>query len=204
MRLFRFFLLFALCVPFADSASAQLFGPRSAGRNSTRRAISRTLEITGTLDEAPTITRQERSATDFVGSDSREVSGFVGSTQASTATSVTSAVEGLPEETSPFVNRALAKPPFGIYPARLSIAFDVPVNSPHGATPERSSRQVQSLAQKLGFRIQRNRDQRSAVITGTVATDHERQIAGLLVLFEPGVETVTNEVQVQSLRSNQP
>ena len=186
----------------SDSTSAQLFGPRRVGRNVRGNPAPSTSSV-GTVTEDRRFVRGNRSANDFVGTDSTEARAFVGSTQATNDGNVTTAVESLREQPNVRVNRPATISRRGIYRPRLQIAFSVqPAEQPeslpqdHQAPFETLSGSVRELSREHSFRITHDPRERSATLTGTVPTEHDRQIAELLVLFEPGVETVENDLRV--------
>ena len=198
MRFSQFILVTLAVLNCADVANAQLFGPRNVGRNSRQRPPSLLRAMsTGAEGGLPDV--RERPAGDFVGSDRRDAT-FVGSAQATTDGSVTLSVEGLREQIPPGINRPRVRRSSGIYPERLSVAFTYPAEGfgtisrdADGNVPDHLGR----LAERRGFEVERRPHDRSTVVTGTVPTEHDRQIAALLASFEPGVESVTNEIQVE-------
>ncbi len=45
---------------------------------------------------------------------------------------------------------------------------------------------------------------RTAILTGSVGTDHARDLAAQVALLEPGIDQIQNDLQVRSARSTRP
>lgn len=191
-------LLLAVLSPSAD---AQLFGPRDVGRNTRGNQLSDSATA-GTVTEDRRFVRGSRSADNFVGADRQEASAFVGSTQTVNDGEVTTAVEGLREQPAARVNRMAMETRQGMYRPRLRIGFSLRRPNRDGMQSharhsfDRISQPLHELSGERGFRINHVPRERVATLTGTVPTEHDRQIAELLASFEPGVETVKNDLQV--------
>lgn len=190
-----------LLVVLSRSADAQLFGPRSVGRNARGNQLTDS-STAGTITEDRRFIRGSRSADNFVGADRQEATAFVGSAQTINDGEVTTAVEGLSELPTARVNRSATEPRRGMYRPRLRIGFSLQRQVQEG-TRQRAlrsfitiSQPLQELSAERGFRISHAPTERVATLTGTVATEHDRQIAELLARFEPGVETVKNDLQL--------
>jgi hypothetical protein len=190
-----FVLIICMAVP-AEQAKAQLFGPRSIGRN-TRGQQMTALESAGSVDETRRFVRGQRAANNFVGSDRDEAAAFIGNVQATNDGEVTDSVTGLREQPTARVNRARVRKTTGLYAARLSPNFArQPQQSGHAVVRPAYSAALNSLSEQRGFQISLSPTRRSAILTGTVQSEHDRQIAELLVMFEPGLENVKNDLQV--------
>ena len=180
----------------ADRAEAQLFGPRDIGRNARGQQLTG-MESAGSVGANRRFVRGQRAVNDFVGSDRDDAAAFVGNIQSTNDGVVTDSVAGLREQATVRVNRARVRKTTGLYAARLSptIAMHLPG---HGNFTERPAISValSSLSEQRGFQISLSPTQRSVVLTGTVPTKHDRKIAELLVMFEPGLESVKNDLQV--------
>lgn len=208
---FRALLIGCLVVLSSASAHAQLFGPRSIGKNSRGRNLTAP-DAVGTVTEDRRFVRGSRAAGDFVGADKGETSAFVGNTQAVNDGTVTSAVTGLREQTTVRVNRPLTVRRTGIYAPRITVGFEVPpriyspsfssepaVARPGEVTPTASpvvSSALQQMGDRLGFQVNPSPTERVATLTGTVPTAHDRRIAELLASFEPGLGSVKNDLRV--------
>ncbi len=192
----------------SDDAAAQLFGKRSVGSTLSRRArptgVGRTTTAdasadAGTIQGNERFVRGMRGRADFVGGDSRDRGGFVGSQQAETTGTVRTAVSGPRGDTGPDANQGQAKtaaPRTGMYDPRLRIDFSF--------TPE--SPRVVSVALTRRLRACRGIDQSSPIVVsvegetatlrGEVAAERDRKLARLMLLFEPGISQVRNELTV--------
>tara|TARA_B100000676_G_C17905595_1_gene747103 strand:- start:248 stop:913 length:666 start_codon:yes stop_codon:yes gene_type:complete len=209
-----------LCVTlWSPALEAQLFGPRSIGRNVRGQGLRTALpqvestSATGSTSSSgaePRYLRSQRSTRDFVGNDSQETARFVGNTTANNDGNAGDSVSGLREQPVVRVNRVRIRRATGSYLPRLSVAFAVP-GSPtiqQKATPPAQTNptvgesvRLSPLAKfvqqhKLG--ISPDPREHAVRLTGTVPTERDRRIAELLVLFEPGVESVANDLTVQS------
>lgn len=199
--------ILAIVTVFAScrSTSAQLFGPRSLGRNARGDQMVDTATA-GTVTEDRRFVRGSRSSDNFVGSDRTEASVFVGNTQATNDGDITTAVETLREQRTIQVNRNATASRRGMYRPRLRINFALQPPEENRAEGQRLnsfatlSESTQELSAERGFRVNHAPTERAAILSGTVPTEHDRQIAELLVMFEPGVETVKNDLQVKPTR----
>lgn len=193
------------CTMVCESATAQLFGPRAIGRNARGNQMTDT-STAGTVTDDRRFVRGSRSADNFVGADRTEASVFVGNAQATNDGAVTTAVESLREQPTARVNRTATTIRRGMYRPRLSIGFSTQPESQQVADSRgqttflRLSQPIRELSVDRGFQVSHVPTERGAILTGTVRTEHDRQIAELLVMFEPGVETVTNRLEVQNSR----
>ena len=90
--------------------------------------------------------------------------------------------------------------PTKVYPPRLTVGFDY--------TPPAAAAVRQSLTQRLescsGLRrlgpIEVSLEGRTATLRGKVASERDRTLAQSLLLFEPGISQVKNELAVGSPR----
>ena len=195
---------------FSSEAFAQLFGPRTLGQPLSRRSRpgmrAQSLEDVGTLSGNERFLRSNRSRSDFVGVDIRDHVGFVGAVQANKTTRVVSPTAGLRVEigtTSP-VNQPRGGPSqSGLYEPRLQLGFNVPLLGTKAADP-RVAAKLQSLEalKRLG-RIEVSVEGQTATLRGVVPSAHAARLATLLALFEPGIESVRNELQIGTVASPQ-
>jgi hypothetical protein len=146
--------------------------------------------------------RDERSVSDFVGSNTtaEAAAGFVGGQSAVTA--AISSITGLTEEARPPLNRPRIIRPTGLYAERLTLAPEVLSQlsaSPDNAmeTP-RISESLQSFIQARSVTIEVSPEDHSAILRGAVPSEADRQQTELLVMFEPGIQKVVNELTVDS------
>lgn len=199
------FLLLLIPLTLIAPVQAQLFGSRDIGRNARGRNLSRPDSV-GTVTEDRRFVRGSRAASDFVGSSRTDAAAFVGNTQSTNDGVVPSSVTGLREQPTRRVNRPASAAVRGMYRPRMSIGFDIPAPQqlPTAARGLQSSDQppvakaLATLARQHNLQISLSATERSATLTGTVPTEHDRQIAELLLKFEPGLENVTNDLRVQN------
>ncbi len=194
----RLLALLILTVPLAcSSASAQLFGDRDISSNRTR--TSKDLDSAATVTGSEKFVRGNRTAGDFVGAGDTEKSTFVGASQAPPAANATDSVTGLAEQTTPLVNIPKRRRATGIYAERLTIGFES-----HGHAGIRLpavaslSKQLSKIISDRGYQLQVSPGDSTAKLTGTVESQQKKRIAELLVLFEPGISIVENELHVES------
>ena len=197
-----------LCVlMLTDSCQAQgLFGQRSLGGSLSKRsrpgATAASQSTPGTVESGRRFLREERSVSDFVGSNTtaEAASGFVGGQSAATA--AVSSVTGLTEEARPPLNRPRIIRPTGLYAERLTLSSDVfDVGSTSSSISEdtpRISESLQSFIQARSVTIEVSPADHSAILRGAVPSEADRQQTELLVMFEPGIRKVVNELTVDS------
>ena len=176
-------------VLYCDLADAQLFGSRALGKSfSSRRS----------LPAANRFVRQNRSGADFVGNDTRDQSGFVGNTQARRQGSVPAATESLRDRQPPRINQPAQVPSAnGRYAPRLVSSFSFNARS-----AVRSQRVTQRSLQRLNgteqfAAISVSVVGRVATLQGEVASAHQRSLAELMALFDPGIDRVQNELRIR-------
>jgi hypothetical protein len=78
------------------------------------------------------------------------------------------------------------------------IGFAVPTVASSDVSTKLSGQLSRSSAISSAGGVSVDLDGKTAVLRGTVATDHDRQLAALVAMLEPGVSQVRNELQVQS------
>ena len=161
-------------------------------------------EITG--DER--FLRDARDASDFVGADSRE-GGFVGGQSAADGeirSAIESARDLVQEAVDPAINRVQTVPQLqtGMYAPRLRLGF-TPTTLP---APVLETSMVRRLSTSSAIRsttpLEVSMAGRTARLRGTVGSEHEKRLAGLMLLFEPGISKVENELAVATPESNSP
>lgn len=198
-------------------AQAQLFGDRPLGGTLSRRpqpgstsqldaaaAASEGMagnlgasvgELTGT----ERFLRSNRTRADFVGSDLIDRPGFIGSVQGNARGIIRSAITNL----RPLVNEQINRlPPEPItrqarpYAPRYQVGFDYPLP----ASAEVEATLAQQLLRIPGMErlgpIEVSVVGQTAILRGAVASDHQRDVAEQLVLLEPGIREVQNELYV--------
>jgi hypothetical protein len=199
---------FVICLTVTvNTCSAQgLFGQRQLGGGVSRRNSPAASSATpGSVTEGRRFSREARTVRDFVGGATAEsgAPAFVGGNTAVTA--AISSITGLREEVRVPLNRPRIIRPTGLYAERLSVSGDIlePVNLPSDAVLISPS--LESLIQSRSVTIEVSREDRSATLRGAVPSEHDRQTTELLVMLEPGIQTVVNELTVDTaLPSLQP
>ena len=188
------------------TAQAQLFGSRTLGsplrNDSADRALGASVDGTssGMLQGSERFLRGNRSRNDFVGSNRSDQTGFVGAGQAIGVGRVQSATEGLRIDAADTqrINRPLPRQPRrGMYYPRLEIAFDVSDDISLRTEVTPSLRIRQRVTKVAGDNIELTLADRTAVLRGTVESQHDADLATRLLSFEPGIDHVQNELQVR-------
>lgn len=186
-----------IVVVSGEDASAQLFGDTTLNPNRRRRNAASDLS-TSVIDR---FLNSDRSSTGFVGAANPGQTPFVGAgSAAQTGTgTTTSAVTGLREETAPPVNVPRTRTAAGIYAPKLTVGFQyqLPDGRKQSPGPARLTT-VQKYAATRGISLAVSPDGTTAFLQGSVASPKKRQLAELIVLFEPGIETVVNDLIVGS------
>lgn len=197
-----------LCLGIGTAAQGQMFGQSRLGQSRMGRVPRRApprkgLREVGTFTGTERFLRENRTAEDFVGVDTTGRTGFVGtqqSTEAPPAAAVPAAAE-VQVETGPEVN--LTQPKIasttGMYRPRLRVDFSF--------APRQASQISRALAGQLQRTpaiqptspIQVTVEGATAVLRGSVASERQRVLAGNLMLFEPGISKVQNDLTVKSL-----
>ncbi len=185
-----------IALTYQSEAAAQLFGQRSFGRTPLRRA--QPSEQIGQISGSERFLRGNRRATDFVGRDSSERRSFVGVEQGAMQGRVRSAVSNLRPAREPSVNRPPAPPASRQqpYPPRLTIDFRY---TPRSTESVRSTLQ-RRLADSPGIKnlgpVEVRLENRTAILEGEVASEHDRVLAEQLARLEPGISQVRNLLRV--------
>ena len=140
--------------------------------------------------------RGNRRAGDFVGADSRDVQNVL-QTMGYDGRATGSSSQIRPSRTRSYQPRATNTGLRGQAPVRtgLKVDFDYPQAPPSEAATVLAKR----LQTVPGFKNQSLEvllQERTAILRGAVATEHDRLLAEQLVRLEPGVSQVRNELQV--------
>jgi osmotically-inducible protein OsmY len=154
----------------------------------------------GTVTGAERFVRGNRAAGDFVGSDSGDRSAFIGAA-GETSGSIQSAATGTLVRGSAIaeVNRTRVRAPApSMYEARLRIAFDF--NQPSkAAASQAAARQLKvSRAVDPTSSIEVSVAGSTATLRGVVGSEREKRLAQMMMLFEPGISSVKNELAIAS------
>ncbi len=216
----------------AHQAPAQLFGERSLGRASpprgresqaSRRSFSSGLferssagksagsnspfAGVGMPDESARYMRGNRSARDFVGANSGNVQNFVGVQQTEDPSAIRSAIDEVAVQTGPDANRtgrAAARTRTRMYQPRLRVGFDFA----RPASPQLSSRltnRLESTLTSVGTAsVEVSVEEETAILRGEVGSAREKKLARLLLLLEPGISNVRDELTVKGAPKKSP
>lgn len=203
----------------SDAAMAQLFGQRTLGQPLTKRssvsgqastsgstATSGTSGAAGSnqggvLNPAARYLRGNRKARDFVGRDTRDQAGFVGSLQAGDAAKAKPTADDMTVEKSADANVPGAGADISratMYAPRLEVGFRQSPRLAPRVSRELERRLQTVFARDGSSRIEVSMAGDAAILQGQVASEHDRLLAALLLSFEPGVARVQNELQVGS------
>lgn len=194
------------CVLWAGTelAEAQMFGARSVGRPLARRPGPGALEEqadVGTLQGSERFLRQNRSALDFVGRDIVDVPRYVGLLQARTRGQIPATTQGLTRrvDRSESINQPLLPARRGtIYPPRLEISMDESLLSRDSTSSGQQALETLIRSPQLAgtSRIGVSLAGRTAILHGEVPSAADRELAEILLTFEPGISAIQNELQV--------
>jgi len=194
-----------LLVGHVAPAEAQLFGNRTLSSPLSRR--TKPGETVGGLSGSERFLRGNRRATDFVGSDSRDPRSFVGEQQGTTAGRVRSATEGLRarrDQTRQLNPRYRKRATRDMYDPRLVVGFELTVR-PREAARSSALRSFRTDAANGRFgSIEISVNGRTATLAGSVASANDRSLAEALVLLEPGIGDVQNDLVVTALPTPPP
>jgi len=207
----------------AEGAQAQLFGNRTVGQGITspRARTSGTnqrsllgqlldrhssknnesaLSGIGLPDTSARYMRGNREATDFVGTDSEDAGGFVGRQKGEAPAEIRSAIDdNLQVQSAPDANRtagASGRRRTRMYQPRLSVDFDFARRPPAALNTRLTHRLESSLGLAETARVEVSVEGGTATLRGEVASERDRKLARLMLLFEPGISSVENELIV--------
>ena len=204
-----------LLLGLTQSAEAQLFGDRSLGVTLTPQPQPGSTGSTNpagmvgqigrnagaaSLGPNPRFLRSSRDPNAFIGRDPN-LNDFIGATQAVGGVVGTSLGDLQPNRDLN-VNRPrfeAAPNRNGLYRPRLVLHEELRI-PPQGASPAQSlaERTLQrSLARReLSDRVQARVENRTAILEGVVASEHDRLLAAELARLEPGIAAVDNRLRL--------
>jgi len=180
----------------------QLFGNRSklGSPNPTTSGTSTTSGGTTLLRGNERFLRGNRRPGEFVGSEKKDRREFVGSQQAGTTPQVGPVVPRVPVDRNPNVNTTPASSvnrKSGAYEPRLVVGFDVPALAAGRVNEELSRRLRLTPGLEPTNRIEVSVEGRTAMLRGEVASERDRSLVERLILFEPGISAVRNDLVVK-------
>ncbi len=191
-----------------SETSAQMFGSRTLGTPVSLRSPPTAAPLTATSDSAlkgARFLRQNRSLQDFVGVDAQgNAQHFVGVLGGGQSALVQSAVGDLHSRLAvAATNRQLqagAATPnarTAMNPPRLevSFAYSAPVAAKLPALLQQRLADCPELHSTGPIEV--SLAGRTAIVRGTVASARDQFLAQQLLLFEPGISAVRNELQIQ-------
>ena len=143
--------------------------------------------------------RANRRPGNFVGADARERREFVGVQQSEAPEPVAPELTPLPGGRSPLI--ADLATPFGrragVYEPRLIVGFAT-ASPPAGEVNETLTRRLRSIpGLDPANRIEVLVEGRTAALRGEVVSERDRTLAEQLILFEPGISAVRNDLKVR-------
>jgi hypothetical protein len=210
-------LAIALLPAIAQPSSAQLFGDRSVGQTLTPQPQPGSTSLTNpasmigqigrsaasSLGPNPRFLRSSRDPNAFIGRDPN-LNDFIGATQA-VGGQVGSSLGDLLPNRDLNVNRPrfeAAPNRNGLYRPRLVLHEElrIPAQPPQGGAavqPVAERALARSLARKeLSDRVQARVVNRTAILEGVVASEHDRLLAAELARLEPGIAAVDNRLRL--------
>lgn len=202
--MFRFFAPAVLIVTFvaSDFAQAQMFNPMTGARGTTfnsQAGWNAKASDVGSIKGSERFLRRNRSKKDFVGRDMSERRQFVGLTQGEISGSVTSSTAGLNIEMANDANKRLTSATASrkyMYDPRLRVSFEVVRPTSQQTAQTITCQLVQSLGRGLRGPVAVSVQNETATLKGQVATEHDRRLAALIVLLEPGISKIKNDLTI--------
>lgn len=180
--------------------SGSVAAPRDSRAGGLGTLMEETAESVGQMTDDKRFLRGNRAAGDFVGTDSGDKAGFIGSAAADNSGPIRSATTGslVRTTTGPAINRTRVKAPAPyMYEARLRIGFDVNPQSLPTYTTKVVQRLMRVRAIDPASSFEVKLEGSTAILSGTVGSAREKSLAGLLLTFEPGISNVKNELVVR-------
>ena len=192
----------AVLATFGD-AHAQMFGSQSKSGTSASRlgaAGSTTSANEGSLIHGnERFIRGNRRAGDFIGGDARDRRGFVGTQRGGTAAAVAPAAAAVRILRQRNMNTVPATPvnrATGAYQPRVTIGFETPQVSSDAITATVARQLAATPGLSPANRIEVSVEGGTATLRGVVASERDRSLIERLLLFEPGISTVRNDLKV--------
>ena len=184
-------------------------GGSGSGGSGSQRGAAQGENLVGSVTGTERFYRGNREAGDFVGADLGDTGTFVGAQQVKELTpqEIQSAVSDLSIPTGPDANRVQPQQSRArMYEPRLRVNFPFSPPAPRKVSSTLVRRLESALSMTQLGRIEVSLEDGTATLRGEVASERERNLARLLILFEPGISDVRNELTVtapQTVPSNQ-
>lgn len=195
----RIWIIFALACWFAGDAGLTLAQTSTARqRLGASRTTGSSLSEVGTVTGNERYVRGNRSANDFVGTSSRDLAGFVGMQQSAASSRVLPPVTTSRPITTRDANETARIPRSPIYDPHLTLSFRYTSPADQGRAAALSRRLQSCLAHRMTGQIEVSMEGRTATLQGVVASESDRALAQRMLLFEPGISQVRNELVVQA------
>jgi len=195
----------------ADCAAQGLFGQRTLGGsigNRSERQAGRAAPAAGGTGAGQSGTASQAAVPQRFLREERQGGGFIGRSTAADAAAdfvgregaaqtVVSSAVGM-TETRPPVNRPRVLRGTGLYPERLTLATDISTVAGTDRVRQSSavSRSVTEYLQTGGMFVEVSPEARLATVRGAVRSVEDRRKIELLLLLEPGVESVRNQLTI--------
>jgi hypothetical protein len=201
----QFITAWAVCLislAAGTDAHGQMFGARRMGQPLARRPGPGALEAqenVGTLTGAERFLRDNRRPGDFVGTTERDLERFVGAIQARARGTVPLTTQGLRRrvDRSASVNQPVPPATRGtLYYPRLELSLDATAPD----TSVLAQRALETLARSPELsgtsHIAVYVEGRTAILQGEVPSARDRELAELMLSFEPGISAIANELEL--------
>ena len=145
--------------------------------------------------------RRNRRGRAFVGTDAEKAKEFVGAASAATGEQVPPAVGDVRLSGANAGTTVVSKPP-RVNDPRLTVGFDVP-RAPTVKISAALTRQLKAIpGLNPANQIEVSVAGETATLRGVVVSARDRTLAAQLVLFEPGISAVRNDLLVSPLRQD--
>jgi len=188
------------CGGAGEASAQQMFRSGRAAALSSGGVTTADLSGTGQIQGNERFIRKS-SAGGFIGNDPRQRRGFVGGSSTNITGRVRAAAEQARVTMAPSVNREAASTinrSTGIYEPRLAIGFEVERPSDVQVTVRTVLQLHLTHAFPPTTRIEVSVADGIATLRGEVLSERDRSLAEQLVLFEPGIAGVRNELRLSS------
>jgi osmotically-inducible protein OsmY len=182
-----------------SSGSTGMFGSSSAGKNNNNNAGSQRASMGGATSDQ--MLRSARGKNNIVGADSTDARNFLGIAKAGQGNTTMQPIrrntkaQANKNQANNNDNRAGSK---NVRPT-LDLGFEYEGQKFDSLSQDMSAR----LAKAPGLKIQGRADvaveNGVATLRGTAASEHDRDLAGQMLLLEPGIHRVDNQLTVSSV-----